>query len=49
VRKRFKLKLRSCALCKPHKRGWEHRWKAKELQLAELAEREMRSSIRHGL
>lgn len=42
VRKRYKLKRRSCALCKPHKRGWDHRWKAKEGQRLETAEREMR-------
>jgi hypothetical protein len=48
MRKRFKLKVRSCGICKPHKRGWDHRWKAKDLQLVELAEREMHSSVRHG-
>lgn len=48
MRKRFKLKSRSCGLCKPHKRGWDHRWKAKELQLVEIGEREMRVSLRQG-
>lgn len=42
MRKRYKLKRRSCALCKPYKRGWESRWKAKDRQLLEVAEREMR-------
>lgn len=49
MRKRYKLKLRSCGLCKPHKRGWDHRWKAKELQLVEFAEREVRSSLRRTI
>jgi len=30
MRKRLKNKKRSCALCKPYKRAWESRWKAKE-------------------
>lgn len=42
MRKRYKLKRRSCALCKPHKRGWDQRWTAKEGQRLENAEREMR-------
>lgn len=45
MRKRYKLKRRSCALCKPHKRGWDHRWKAKEQQRLETAEREIRVSV----
>jgi hypothetical protein len=30
MRKRYKQKKHSCALCKPHKMGWQERWKAKE-------------------
>jgi hypothetical protein len=30
MRKRGKLKKRSCALCKPHKMKWDNRWKHKE-------------------
>ena len=30
MRKRFKKKKRSCALCKPHKMRGANRWKAKE-------------------
>lgn len=26
MRKRYKIKARSCGLCKPHKRGWSHRY-----------------------
>ena len=33
MRKRFKNKKRSCALCKSHKRGWSTRWKEKDLSL----------------
>jgi len=30
MRKRLKNKLRSCGMCKPHKRGKANRWKKKE-------------------
>ena len=30
MRKTFKLKKRSCALCKPHKMGWASRWNYRE-------------------
>jgi hypothetical protein len=30
MRKNYKRKRRSCALCKPHKVGWDKRWKPKE-------------------
>lgn len=46
MRKRYRMKLRSCSLCKPHKRGWDNRWKAKELASGVLAEREIRSALR---
>ena len=26
MRKRYKIKLRSCGLCKPQKQGWAHRF-----------------------
>jgi hypothetical protein len=32
MRKQFKIKRRSCALCKPHKHGWASRWKPRERQ-----------------
>jgi len=47
MRKHYKVKLRSCALCKPHKHGWEIRWKVKELQVMERSEREMQLALRH--
>ena len=47
MRKQYKVKVRSCGLCKPHKRGWECRWKVKEQQLFAIAEREMRVVRRH--
>ena len=31
MRKRFKLKKRSCPICKPYKMGWIKRWNNKEL------------------
>ena len=30
MRKQLKLKKRSCKMCKPHKMGWDNRWKPKE-------------------
>ena len=30
MRKVYKKKRRACALCKPHKMGWERRWKVRE-------------------
>jgi len=30
MRKQLKIKRRSCALCKPHKMGWERRWTSGE-------------------
>jgi hypothetical protein len=39
MRKRYKKKNRSCALCKPHKMKWEKRWKFKDLLLLEEFEK----------
>jgi hypothetical protein len=37
MRKRYKKKKRSCALCKPHKMGGDNRWTPKdEAALAEF-------------
>lgn len=33
MRKNYRRKRRSCALCKPHKVGWDSRWTAKEAAL----------------
>lgn len=41
MRKRLKKKLRSCALCKPHKMGWDNRWKPKDAALLVDAEKEI--------
>ena len=32
MRKRYKNKKSSCALCKPHKRGWEKRYDERHLE-----------------
>lgn len=29
--KMYKRKKRACAMCKPHKAGWEKKWTAKDL------------------
>jgi len=39
MRKNFKKKKRSCALCKPHKMNGQSRWKDKELQARKLFEK----------
>ncbi len=41
MRKQYKIKRRSCGLCKPHKRGQAHRWKPHDLQAMRDAEWEM--------
>ena len=46
MRKRYKNKLRSCGLCKPHKRGLDNRWKPQHQQLSECAEREISEARR---
>jgi hypothetical protein len=46
MRKRYKSKLRSCSLCKPHKLGWDRRWKARDLHDIERAEIEMSAARR---
>ena len=46
MRKRLKKKKkkRSCPLCKPHKTGGENRWKPKERDALDRAEREARNA-----
>jgi len=44
MRKQFKVKLRSCKLCKPHKMGWENRWPSKYRARLKDAEREIRTA-----
>lgn len=39
MRKNYKRKRRSCSLCKPHKMGWDKRWKAKEAARRRIMER----------
>ncbi|MDP2967336.1 MAG: hypothetical protein Q8N87_02930 [bacterium] len=46
MRKRFKNKKRSCALCKPHKMGWVSRWKAKEFTEIQELEKIKKSIIK---
>jgi len=45
MRKRFKNKARSCALCKPHKRKWVNRWGLKDLDLIVRTEREIKGHL----
>lgn len=45
MRKQFKKKLRSCSLCKPHKRGLMNRWKNKEQNLAKEHTKEIHKFI----
>lgn len=44
MRKRFKLKKRSCPMCKPYKMRWETRWDAKEFDKLKRAEKEIRDA-----
>lgn len=43
MRKQMKNKRRCCGLCKPHKRGRDHRWKPKFRRLLIESEKEMRA------
>ena len=43
MRKRLKRKKRSWALCKPHKMGWDNRWKPREAARLREFEREWRA------
>jgi hypothetical protein len=45
MRKRYRDKNRSCALCKPQKRGWARRWSARELAFFESSEREIAEAL----
>jgi hypothetical protein len=42
LRKNYKIKRRSCALCKPHKMGWSKRWSIRELVGLRRAEKDIR-------
>ncbi|MFZ3122153.1 MAG: hypothetical protein WA104_02135 [Thermodesulfovibrionales bacterium] len=42
MRKQYKTKKRSCGLCKPHKKGWDNRWKPKDTAGMRQAEREIK-------
>jgi hypothetical protein len=44
MRKRMKLKKRSCPMCKPHKMGHDCRWKPKEMQAIRLAEQAIKNA-----
>lgn len=46
MRKRYKHKLRSCSLCKPHKRGHASRWTPRQAHSLADAERDMRLALR---
>jgi len=36
----YKNKKRSCGWCKPYKRGWEKRWKPREIQAIKTFQKE---------
>jgi hypothetical protein len=40
MRKQYKRKKRSCAMCKPHKMGWEKRWHISDKRKLETARHE---------
>jgi len=42
MRKRTKLKKRSCAMCKPHKMKRDNRWKVKDQDVLTRFEEELR-------
>lgn len=42
MRKQYKLKKRSCPMCKPHKMGWDKRFEPKDLDRLKRDVAEMR-------
>lgn len=44
MRKQYKKKLRSCAMCKPHKMHGANRWKLKDLDKLKQFEKEIRNA-----
>ena len=48
MRKRLKNKIRSCALCEPHKRKWANRWKPRDLDIIARNEREIKNFLTHS-
>lgn len=46
MRKQYKKKQHSCALCKPHKMEGGKRWRYKDLFLLKEFEKEARSTVR---
>jgi hypothetical protein len=47
MRKRFKKKKHSCALCKPNKTGGSCRWSGKEAVLLKEFERHKKETLSH--
>jgi len=48
MRKRLKIKKRSCDICKPHKRKWSSRWTPQEESLLKIYENTIQD-IKNGL
>lgn len=48
MRKAYKVKRRSCAMCKPHKMGWEDRWKPKDKEIIKRSEKEALEAVGRG-
>lgn len=44
ARKQYRSKRHSCALCKPNKMGWSHRFKNRERDLRDRTDREMQEA-----
>ena len=46
MRKQYKKKKRSCALCKPHKMKWANRWKIKYKNKIKESDKEIKDATR---
>ena len=46
MRKAYKVKKRSCPLCKPHKMGHANRWKTKEAEELRRSEKETSDAVK---
>lgn len=45
MRKQYKMKKRSCPMCKPHKMGWEKRWYVSDQVKQQAAQEEIEEAL----
>jgi hypothetical protein len=48
MRKQYRIKRRSCAMCKPNKMGWANRFTSKEQGLQKVHDKEIKDTLQRG-